>query len=79
VTGRLIEGRADLLIDREHFAADVIRRGPVKEASARDIATAIHKAFCEPRGFGGLAGEIHERMHREIAQSLWDQLPGGSG
>ncbi len=71
--GRVIDGKAEMVIDRSTLLAYV--KGDAKEVTLEGMADAIHGAFCEPRGLGGLAGEIHRRQHIEIARALFEKLP----
>lgn len=73
MTGRLVEARADLVLDPANLER-LFSAGPSKEVTVPGLAAAIHGAFCEPRGFGDLAGEVHERMHREIAAAVFERL-----
>lgn len=71
MTPRTVDATAELVL--EPAALDRLR-GARKEVTVDELASAIHRSFCEPRGMGGLRGEIHERIHHEIAASIFDNI-----
>lgn len=68
-----VDGRLDVVVSRDTLLAAIDRAdGPKFEVTVESLADKIHVAFCEPRGWRGLAGEVHRRQHVEIAQAILD-------
>lgn len=64
-------GKLELVVSRDVLLQAIDRSdGPKVALSVEDLADKIHKAFCEPRSFRGLQGEIHRRQHIEIARAI---------
>lgn len=72
----IVDGAISVFVDRSRLLAGIDRSdGPTKTFTIEQLADAIHKSFCEPRGFRGLAGEIHRRQHVEIAKTIIEAKP----
>ena len=66
----IVDGKIEIVVSREQLLAAIDRKSPKFELSVEELADRICRAFCEPRGYRGLGGEIHRRQHIEIAKSI---------
>lgn len=67
----VIDGKLDLVVSRDKLLEAIDRSGgPRYVFTEETLADGIHAAYCEPRGFGGLKGEIHRRQHIEQARMI---------
>ncbi len=74
--GRVIDGKAEMVIDRSTLLAYVKR--DAKEVTLETLADGVCKAFCGPRnlakGLVGLQLDIHRRQHIEIARAIYAHI-----
>lgn len=67
----VVDGKLALTIERSTLLEGIDRAaGPRHEFTIETLADSIHKSFCEPKGYRGLASEIHRRQHIEIAKTI---------